>query len=430
MNIVIFTDTYLPHIDGVAISVDHFTRLLSGRGHRFIICCPRYGKSDPDPAVENIQVLRFKSASLPSYPDVKIVLPSHKRIRKAMMDFQPDLVHIQTPGPMGNYGVLASRMYDVPLCGTYHTLVSEQGTYISFYRLLKVDKLLSYFKSRKKIKKRLEQVERKNARNLKKKVILRLTNRLYEFGSVIISPSHLIKEELERNGVKKPVEVVSNGMDLALFTRKVKEAPGNAPRLLHVGRISYEKNCEVVLKAFAMILEEFPDATLSIVGDGPALTAMKIEARQLGVDDRVTFPGFIPHETLPAIYPQYDLFLTASTMETQGLVVLEAIASGLPCVGVDAYALPELIQNGRNGFIGEPFDHPAMARSAIRILKDPDLYRNFSREGIEIAEGHALEACADRLEEVYRQVAAEAKIKRLEEPQSEESETVMEKTTE
>lgn len=404
MNIVIFTDTYLPKIDGVAISVDHFTRILAARGHRFMICCPRYGDTDAHHLGENIEILRFKNAPLPSYPDIKVVIPSYKRIRKAMNDFKPDLVHIQTPGLLGNYGVLAARMYGIPLVGTYHTLVSEQDTYLSFYRLLKMDKLFNYFKSQKKVKKRLDRIERKNARTLRKAVILRLTNRLYDAGRLIISPSLLIKNELLSYGVRKPVEVVSNGMDLALFSQKPKQAPSSAPKLLHVGRISYEKNCEVILKAFALILEKKPDATMTIIGDGPALDSMKIEAKQLGVNAHVTFTGFVPHDDLPSIYPEYDLFLTASTMETQGLVVLEAISSGLPCVGVSAYALPELIQHERNGLIAEPFDHLTIAQHTLRILDEPETYARFSLQSVEISKDHNLEACASRLEAVYRMV--------------------------
>jgi len=404
MNIVIFTDTFLPKIDGVGISVDHFCRILASRGHQFVICCPKYGKDDFHQIGDRIHIIRFKNAPLPSYPDIKIVLPSHKRIRKAMTLFQPDLVHIQTPGPLGQYGVLASRMYGVPLIGTYHTLVSEQDTYISIYRLLKMDTLLNFFRSEKKIKKNLDKVERKKNDSIKKKVIFALCNRLYETGAAIISPSHLIREALIKEGVRKPVEVISNGMDLSHFKGEVRQIEG-PPRFLHVGRISYEKNCEVVLKAFSLIREKIPGATLSIYGDGPALPSLKIESRQLGIDGAVTFHGFVDRNALPEVYPRYDIFLTASTMETQGLVVLEAISCGLPCVGVNAFALPELIHHEQNGYIVEPFDHIAMAEKAMQMVADKDLYARFSRESLNIASEHEIHHCADKLEDLYYRVS-------------------------
>lgn len=404
MNIVIFTDSFLPKIDGVGISVGNFSRLLSARGHNFVICAPEYEKSETVVMPDNVRIVRFRNAGLPSYPDVKVVLPSQKRIAKAMSFFKPDLIHIQTPGLLGQYGVLAAKMYGVPLVGTYHTLVSEQDTYVSLYRLLKVDALLDFFTSDKKVKKRLDKIERKKEKSLKKKIILKLCNSLYETGRLVITPSHLLKEELEREGVQTPIEVVSNGMDLTRFKAEARTAPGDPPRFLHVGRISYEKNCDVILKAFALMLPKIPGATLDIYGDGPALTSLKIHANQLGIDTSVVFHGFVDRESLPAIYPRYDLFLTASTMETQGLVVLEAAACGLPCVGVDAFALPELIQHNRNGFIVEPYDHISLAEKTLELIGDHETYRRFSKQSLEIAQDHEMGKCADRMEAVYRMV--------------------------
>lgn len=403
MNIIVFTDTFLPKTDGIAISLNHFTKILADRGHHFVICAPSYEKTDTIEIHENVTIIRFKNAPLPSYPEIKIVLPSQKRLKKAMTIHKPDLIHIQTPGLLGQYGVLMSKMYKVPLIGTYHTLVSEQDTYISLYRLLKVDSLLNFFKSKKKIKNRLDKVTRTKEKTLKKRVIMKLCNNLYESGELIISPSQMIKKELENTGVKKPIVVISNGMDLTRFRGQPKR-PSTKPRLLHVGRISFEKNCNVVLKAFKIIQEKIPEATLDIIGEGPAITSLGIQAGQLGIKDNVNFLGFISHSTLHEVYPKYDLFVTASTMETQGLVVLEAMACGLPCVGVDSYALPELIQNDRNGYAVKSFDHKDMAAKCLQILADPDMYEKFSNQSLEIAQDHELHSCADKLEDTYKSV--------------------------
>lgn len=409
MNIVMFSDTYLPKIDGVGISVDSFSRLLAARGHRIIICAPKYEEEDSIHPVEGVEILRFKNAPLPSYPEIKVVLPSQKKLRQAMVDFKPDVVHIQTPGLLGNYGVVGARMYGIPLLGTYHTLVHEQETYISLYRLLKVDALLSYFTANKKVKKRLDKVERKKDKTIKKRIIMTMVNKLYEQCQLVISPSHLIKEELESEGFQRPIDVVSNGMDLTQFKAQAKTAPNNPPRFLHVGRISYEKNCDVVLKAFALVLEKIPNATLDIVGDGPAITSLKIEATQLDIANQVKFHGFISHDDLPALYPQYDIFVTASTMETQGLVVLESMACGLPCIGVDAFALPELIQDGRNGFIVQPYDHIHLANRCIELASDAALFRRFSEQSLAIAGEHDINRCVDKIETIYR-MASEGKF--------------------
>lgn len=405
MNIVVFTDTYLPKIDGVGISVSNFARLMAQRGHHVTICAPEYEAVESVEPPAGVEILRFKNAPLPSYPEIKVVLPSQKKIRKAFAEPKADVVHVQSPGLLGQYGVVSARMYGVPLIGTYHTLVSEQETYISLYRLLKVDTLLNYFTANKKVKKRLDKVERKEAKSIKKRIIMNLVNRLYDACELVISPSHLIREELIDAGMRKPIEVVSNGMDLTKFRGTVKDRPNDPPRFLHVGRISYEKNCEVVLKAFALILEKIPGATLDIVGDGPAITSLKIEANHLDISNQVKFHGFVKHDDLPELYPKYDVQITASTMETQGLVVLESMACGLPCIGVDAFALPELIHENRNGFIVEPFDHIRMAERAVELVSDSAMFRRFSERSIEIASEHELGKCADKLETIYKLVA-------------------------
>ena len=151
---------------------------------------------------------------------------------------------------------------------------------------------------------------------------------------------------------------------------------------------------------------------LSIVGEGPALFALKNEVARLHLQDKVAFHGFLAHAELRKVYEQHDLFLTASTMETQGLVVLEAMACGLPCVGVAAYALPELIQNERNGFIVEPFAPQEMAQQALKILNKQTLYQRFSEQSIEIAKGHDIHSCAEKLELIYKKWEGRQKLKK------------------
>ncbi|RHX93478.1 glycosyltransferase family 4 protein [Leptospira yasudae] len=407
MRILYFSDTFLPKVDGVAISMKNFAELLAKRGHTFMICCPRYGEGDFDQIGDSIRIERFRSGYLPSYPDIKVVLPSPSKIKRVIKEFEPDLVHIHTPGLLGLYGINATEKYGIPTIGTYHTLMSEQDMYLSFYRLLKLDKLfLRASKSEKKLKmKDLSKIEKFDKFNIRKKIILKISNNIYERCDLIISPSHLIEKQLREFGLKTKIAVISNGLDLTSFKGTIKQLNA-APRLLHVGRISYEKNCDVILNAFKLIHDEIPDATLTIIGDGPALPSLKVQAQNLGVENAVTFTGFIKREQLPEEYPKYDLFLTASTMETQGLVILESVACGLPAVGVDSFAIPELIHDGKNGYIAKPFDVKGIAEKAVAILKDPELYERFSKESIKISKGHEMNACVDKMEEVYKTVAS------------------------
>lgn len=406
MRIAIFTDSFFPKIDGIAVSVQNFCEKLEGRGHKFVICCPRYAEDDSELIGANIRIERFKSLPLPSYPEMRIIVPGRKRLHKVIKDFKPDLIHIQTPGFMGQYGVAAGKIYSIPVVGTYHTMMSEVGMYVNPFRLLKLDKLLNRFRRKKKIASKLEKVTRKKPASLGGKLLFKLANRLYEKCQIVISPSELIKKELIHQQIKAPVTVVSNGIDLRFFRGEKRHFPQTHPRILHVGRIAPEKNTEEVIRAFALVKREIPDALLTVVGDGPVLTDLKREASELRVADSVNFMGYKSRSELPQIYADHDLFITASAMETQGLVALEAIATGLPAVGVDAYALPELIQNGRNGFTPPAHDIHKMAEATVKLLKDAALYEQCSAASLEIAQDHGHDKCTDKLEKIYRKAAA------------------------
>jgi len=406
MRIAIFTDSFFPKIDGIAVSVQNFCEKLEERGHKFVICCPRYGEDDSELLGRNIRIERFKSVALPSYPEMRIIVPGRKRLHKVIKDFKPDLIHIQTPGFMGQYGVTAGKLYSVPVLGTYHTMMSEVGMYVNPFRLLKLDKLLSRFRRKKKIASKLAKLTRKKPASLGGKLLYKLANRLYERCQVIISPSDLIKKELIGQEIKAPVTVISNGIDLKLFRGERRHFPRTNPRILHVGRIAPEKNTEEVIRAFTLIKREIPDALLTVVGDGPVLIDLKREASELGIADSVTFTGYKSRTELPQVYADHDLFITASAMETQGLVALEAVATGLPAVGVDAYALPELIQHGRNGLIVPPHDIHKLAEATVRLLKDAATFEQFSAASMEVAAAHGHDQCTDKLEKIYRKAAA------------------------
>lgn len=405
MRIMYFSDTFLPKVDGVALSIKNFSELLSDKGHEFLIACPKYGEGDFARINDRVSIERFTCGYLPSYPDIKVVLPNPEKIKRLVKEFKPEIIHIHTPGLLGQYAISAAEKYGIPSIGTYHTLMAEQNTYVSFYRLLKLDKLfmkINRFDKALKLKD-LIKVQKWDNFNIRKKIILKLCNNLYERCDLIISPSNLLREQLLEYEIQNPITVVSNGMDLTRFKGKVKEVNPN-PKLLHVGRISYEKNCDVIINAFKIILEKLPTATLTIIGEGPAISTLKHQVEKLKLVDKVIFAGFIDNSKLHEVYPQYDLFLTASTMETQGLVILEAIACGVPAVGVKSFAIPELIKDDKNGYCAEPFNATEIADRSIEILTDKEKYKRFSEGSIKIASEHELNSCVTKMEDVYERV--------------------------
>jgi glycosyltransferase involved in cell wall biosynthesis len=176
--------------------------------------------------------------------------------------------------------------------------------------------------------------------------------------------------------------------------------------VLHVGRLSYEKNVDLLLRAFARVAGEHPIARLTIAGDGPDREALARLAGELELSERVRFTGFVPHEQLPALYQAADLFATGSTSETQGLVVLEAAACGLPVVAVDALALPEAVYHGVHGSLAPAGDEAALAQHLARLVADDSLRHRMGAASCRLAERHSLERIAAQYEQLYEQVTA------------------------
>jgi glycosyltransferase involved in cell wall biosynthesis len=202
--------------------------------------------------------------------------------------------------------------------------------------------------------------------------------------------------------MKGRVGVLSNGIELPKFP--VKTEYKNRQRILHTGRLGFEKNIGVVIKAFARVGQKYPDARLTIAGDGPARKELEKVTRDMVVEDKVRFLGMVKREKLAEIYREHDMFVTASAMETQGLVVLEAMASGLPVVAVNKYALPDLVKNWRNGFLVGVGDDRGMASRIMKLINDGTLTERMGREARKTAGEHDLDKVIERLEEIYEQL--------------------------
>lgn len=220
---------------------------------------------------------------------------------------------------------------------------------------------------------------------------------------VVIAPSAPIKDELMANGVRmNACEVVPTGVDLIRFSpknydRKFLQKFGldGHRTVLHVGRLSMEKRLDIVLKAMAQLKKEEPDLRLLVAGQGPAYDHYRALAKSLGVSDRVAFAGFLSDEDLPKAYATCDMLALASTFETQGLVVLEALASGTPVAGIRCRAIPEFVTEGKNGCL---FDEESCAEGIRRCLaRAPSMKLN----AVASARDYSVDACTDKLVKTY-----------------------------
>jgi 1,2-diacylglycerol 3-alpha-glucosyltransferase len=393
MRIAIFTDTFVPCVDGVVRTIMNRTEILGSRGHRFLIICPDYGTPEPR-FEESISVVRVPSVPVPTYKDFRISWPAIRRVASVVREFRPDLLHMESYSVLGWVAVAVARLLDIPLVGTFHTIAAEFLQYLSPVRLLHLDRVAESVTRRTPIL--------PTVRTPIKNAVWRYTALLYSHCDAVTAPSHSLVRELQKWRVPR-VQYVTNGIDLASFpTSRTMNSP--ARKFIHVGRISFEKRVDVLLHAFRQAADVVPGLSLTVVGGGPALPAMTRLAHRLHITENVSFIG---QQTFPQIVDRLlaaDAFLTASPMESQGLVALEALAAGLPAVGVDRYGIPDLIQDGRNGLIAR-WPHVTNFARAIVFLARSENLDALSRESLAIARSHELRSSALAMENVYYSVA-------------------------
>jgi len=298
--------------------------------------------------------------------------------------FAPDVIHVQTPLALGVSGLLAARRLAVPCVQTYHSWVPGFMAYVRPGRVLGL--------ARGPIRPHESWFSRTFVRTV------------YGWNDLVLAPSRTLVNELRDLGVRAPCRTQTNGIDLTEFTPKSTYEPTRT--ILLTGRLGYEKHAEEVIAAFASFAPEHPGWRLRVLGEGPAAPYLHALVEREGLGDLVTFRGFIDRADLLAEYVHADIFATASDIETQGLVVLEAMASGTPVVGVRALAVPEMAQDDVHGIIVEPHDTPAMARALASLADDDALRERLGRQAVDGAAAHALPKALDSLEHVYRELVA------------------------
>ncbi|MEK6916592.1 MAG: glycosyltransferase [Nanoarchaeota archaeon] len=403
--------TYLPKMDGIVVSLVNTTLYLANKGHKVAIAAPEY-PGYKDKKQKNITVKRFSSFSFPPYPEIRISHPNIYTFKQLILDFEPNIIHTHTPGTLCLLALLFAKQYNIPIITTYHTSFPDVMIYTSPAKLLKLDFLFNKIKIvqstkfeniQKKLQKTLEKIRmpklEKKSRELSRKRILSITNVFYNKHDLVIAPSERIKKDLVKHKLKSKVIVISNGIEIKKFKKKNKY--NKFPKFLQIGRVGFEKKIDIVIDAMSILIKKYPKAKLTIVGDGPAMETLKKQVSKLNLEKNVEFTGFVPRNKIAKIYRNHDVFITASEMETQGLVLLEAMASGLPVIGVNVLAIPDVVHNKKTGFLVKRGDYKAIARKMCKFIEEPNLIKEYGRNArIETAK-HNIEITLRSLEKTY-----------------------------
>lgn len=423
MRIAITTDLYYPMTNGVAVFAHNLAKGLARQGHEVMVICPSFTGKSHKRRRDGVSTVYLRSIRFPFYPDQINKVPDQKEIlgkslprlayrhgiwvavepylamKKALDRFRPDVIHNQTAETIA----IAARRYakkkDVPMVSTGHAYP---------------DNITGQIKMLKPIKRPVDAALRTYMASF-------LKHSEYATMPTEMAIGDLVPKNRRR--FKVPVEPLSNGVDLSEFTPRQPKAkvmkhfhlqPGR-PRVLYVGRVDPEKSIGNVVTAFVEVLAKVPEAELVIVGDGTDCSRLRDLVKGLDLQNSVKFPGRVMLPDIADIYRGSTVFATASETETQGIVLIEAAATGLPLVAVDAGAVGELCQNRKNGTLCRPGDTSAMARALVRILQDEKLRKKYSAASLEIAKQHDLNRTLARFIEIYQE-AVELKGKKLQKP--------------
>lgn len=408
MRIVIATAVYHPMINGVAVFSYNLARGLAARGHEVAVICPSQTGKSYSRTIDGVKTYYLKSVQAKVYPDQIHDVPKRKKwlgvelpnllykhgfrvsvfpqreIKRILTSFQPDVVHVQVSDPIGLSVVSYARKHGIPVVTTEHNQPEVITEPLGVPKFIKkpMDALLSAY----------------------------FANRQSKSDFVTMPTKKAITKLLSERNFTVPIAAVSNGVDLSHFK------PGKATKefykkfgldsdtltVLYVGRVDPEKNVGAVIEAF--LEADVDNAKLVIVGDGVDVARLK---KKYGEHKSVHFLGKIVPPELYDVYRMGDLFVTASEIETQGIVLIEAAATGLPLIAVDAGAVSEVCVSGENGVLCRPGDVNEMAMAMKEIINDDSKRNKFAKKSIEIAMEHDFEKTLDKFTNIYKKVMAE-----------------------
>lgn len=373
MKIGFFIDAYNPRwYFGTEASLEIFRKGLENLGCEVFIYAPKV----PGLKDENPRVFRFSSIKVVKKPEMYLAFPLFfkNRLEELSRIANPklDIVHTHSPFTIGLLGQYIARYQKIPLLYTHHTHLPE---YAKIY--------------------------------FKEKIILpRITKALISWFANktdgVIAPSYKIKKFLRSYGVNKPISILPTGVDFDFFQKKKLQISPKKKVLLFVGRISKEKNPDFLFQVLKEILKKRKDIVLLMIGGGPDLERLKNLAKELQIDKFIKFTGQVSHQEIPAYYQRADLFVFPSLTETQGLVILEAMASSLPVVVLKDEAFKGIVLNNKNGFVvGKP-STKIFAQKIIEILDSPSIYNKFSKFALKTAVSFSIQNQAKKLLKIYQ----------------------------
>lgn len=374
MRIAMLSDSYYPYISGVTRAVAVAKDTLVSLGNEVTVYCPAYPGVTREDGVR-----RFASFRAPTNASYYVAYPAFPRLSAYLRADKPDVVHIHSPFNLGRAGWRAARRFGIPVVFTYHTMYNMYSHYVPLFG--------------------------SSVSSIVEEAALRVARSV----DAVITPSTALADYLRSRRVSTPIHPIPNGINVEEFRtgdpaylRRAIDIPPKSKVVLTCSRLGAEKNVETLLRAFAEARKTV-DAFLVVVGDGPLRGHLEDLAKALGVESSVHFTGSVPPDKMPHLYAGADMFLFASLTDTQGLVVVEAKAAGLPAVAVGALGVKDMVSHCEDGFLCNN-DVGELAARVVELLNDPDRLAAMKAAAMGNASRFSKEASAMRLLDCYRSV--------------------------
>ncbi|MCA8863267.1 MULTISPECIES: glycosyltransferase [unclassified Halomonas] len=384
LRVAMVSNNYFPFVSGVSVSVDRLRNGLCDLGHTIQLFVPRYRETwQDDSSIRRIPTLM----AFGQKGEFRLTNPFSARFRRCLRAFGPDLIHVHHPFWLGSMGLFMGRRLKVPVIYTYHTRLEHYAHFVPLPGAL-FRNLISHY------------------------LIKRFSNRCQG----VIVPTHSAEEYLRMIGVKTPTLVQPTGIDVARFAQversaleALREQLGIDPAskiLISVSRISKEKNIGFMLEALAELKAQgHADVHLLLIGDGPDRAAIQKQIDTLKLTSQVTLAGAVPPERMALYYHLGDIFVFASTSETQGMVILEAMSAGLPVVAVRSSGIDDVVRQGVNGF-KTPQNRQAWGQQVVKLKDNAELRQQLGKQASHFAEEFDIVNFASAVASFYAEVLA------------------------
>ncbi len=392
MNILLVSETYPPDTNGAAIAVERLAKGFAQKGHNVFVIGPSARFKDETETSKNLKIFRIQTIPLkPIHPYFRAILkPGLKNMLSKIIDeVKPDIIHINNHMLLGRTAFAIAKQNGIPVIGTNHFMPEN---------------LLEYFP--KSFEKPLTKLMWND--------FLRVFDKL----DFVTSPSNIAVKMIVDLGLKSPTKVISNGLDLKSFIKykvdskiykKYKINP-KIPVFLFVGRLELDKNVDVILRALNIFLRE-NDAQLLVVGKGKDEAKFMKVAKELNLNKKAIFTGRVSDTDLRKIYSLATVYIGSGTAELQGLAVMEAMASGLPILAVNAVALPELVEDNVNGYLFE-LNETDLSKKMLKILKNKNL-KKMGEESLRKIQAHDKNKVISTFEKLYLEIIKKNKTNKI-----------------